>query len=147
MPDRNKLIRAVKVAQKVLGLDDGTYRDLLINVTGKDSCAKLTEKELSNVLSYLRAAGFQPADNPATRSQRGLIAVIWREMANDGVVHDASPHALNAYVRRICKGVSLEALSGAGCSRVIESLKRWVKRAGSAELCHKVFVELCTGAI
>ena len=95
---------------------------------------------------HLRHDGFRPADDPETRGQRGLIAAIWQEMAYDGVVRDASPRALEAYVRRICKGNQLADLSVTGCSHVIESLKRWVNRAGSMELRRKVFSELCSGA-
>lgn len=146
MPDRIKMIRAIKAAQRTLAIDDATYRAVLMDITGKDSCAKMTGQELEKTLAHFRRAGFRPADDSATRGQRGLIAAIWQEMAYDGVVRDASPRALEAYVRRICKGCQLADLSVTGCSHVIESLKRWVNRAGSMELRRKVFSELCSGA-
>lgn len=146
MPDKIKLIRAIKAAQRTLCIDDATYRAILTDMTGKDSCTKMTVQELQTTLSHFRRAGFHPADDPETRRQRGLIAAIWKEMAYDGVVRDASPHALEAYVRRICKGNHLADLSVTGCSHVIESLKMWVNRAGSMELRHKIFSELCSGA-
>lgn len=144
MADRVKMIRAIKAAQRTLCLDDATYRAVLMSVCGKDSCSKMTDKELGKALSYFRSTGFHPVDEPDTRKQRGLIAAIWQEMAFDGVVKNPGSQAMNAYVRRICKGAGLNELSVQGCSRVIESLKRWVNRDGSDALRRKVFNELCS---
>lgn len=144
MADRVKMIRAIKAAQRTLCLDDATYRAVLMSATGKDSCSKMTEKELGKTLSYFRSSGFHSADDPETRRQRGLITAIWQEMAFDGMVKNSSAQAMNAYVRRICKGSDLEELTVQGCSRVIESLKRWVRREGSQALVGRVFNELCS---
>lgn len=144
MPDRVKMIRAIKAAQRTLGLDDATYRAALMGACGKDSCSKMDDKELGRALAYFRSAGFRPVDDPITRRQRGLIAAIWQEMAFDGVVKNSSAQAMNAYVRRVCRGTALADLSAEGCSRVIESLKRWVNRDGSLALRQRVFNELCS---
>ena len=41
----SRLIGMIHVAKIQLGLDDDTYRALLIDLTGKDSCSRMTPKE------------------------------------------------------------------------------------------------------
>jgi len=54
-------IRTIKVAVKQLGLDDETYRALLLRVTGKSSCAQMSDGERGKVLDALKAQGFELA--------------------------------------------------------------------------------------
>ncbi|UOO81187.1 DUF1018 domain-containing protein [Uruburuella testudinis] len=58
---RRKLIAKIKIGQKQLGLDDATYRALLLRVAGQDSCTKLGVLGLEKVLAELTAKGFAPA--------------------------------------------------------------------------------------
>jgi len=51
-------IRTIKVAVRQLGLDDATYRALLVRVTGKSSCADMSNQERGKVLDALKAQGF-----------------------------------------------------------------------------------------
>jgi len=51
-------IRTIKVAVKQLGLDEETYRALLVRVTGKASCADMSDGERGKVLDALKAQGF-----------------------------------------------------------------------------------------
>lgn len=55
---RKKMIAKVHIGKRELGMDDGTYRLLLIAVTGKDSCKYMTEKELDKVLNAMYRLGF-----------------------------------------------------------------------------------------
>lgn len=43
---RRKLIAKIKIGQQQLGLDDATYRALLLRVSGKNSCTKLDMRGL-----------------------------------------------------------------------------------------------------
>ena len=54
---RKRGIVAIKAAQRQLGLDDGTYRELLQAQTGKHSATELTLHEQTRVLEYMRAHG------------------------------------------------------------------------------------------
>ena len=58
---RRKLIAKIKIGQQQLGLDDSTYRALLMRVGGQDSCTKLDIHGLEKVLVELAAKGFAPA--------------------------------------------------------------------------------------
>lgn len=57
---RRALIAKIKIAQKELGLDDGTYRAVLERVTGKRSCTECSIPELERVVEDLRQHGFTP---------------------------------------------------------------------------------------
>jgi len=53
-------IRKIKVAVRQLGLDDETYRALLLRVTGKSSCSQMSIAERGKVLDALQGQGFVP---------------------------------------------------------------------------------------
>ena len=63
---RRALIAKIKIAQKELGLDDGTYRAVLERVTGKRSCTECSIPELERVVEDLRQHGFMPKKTAAT---------------------------------------------------------------------------------
>jgi len=56
---RGSQIRTIKVAVRQLGLDEETYRALLVRVTGKSSCAQMNIAERGKVLDALKAQGFE----------------------------------------------------------------------------------------
>ena len=53
---RRRLIAAVHVRAKQLGLDDETRRDVQLRVTGKASCRDMTLRELRAVADDMRSA-------------------------------------------------------------------------------------------
>ncbi|MFA7269866.1 MAG: regulatory protein GemA [Sterolibacterium sp.] len=55
---RRREIAMIKVAQKQLGMDDATYRDMLELVTGKRSAADLDWQGRKKVIDHLKAKGF-----------------------------------------------------------------------------------------
>ena len=55
---RRKLIAKIKIGQQQLGLDDDTYRALLVRVTGANSCTKLDMRGLEAVAAELAKLGF-----------------------------------------------------------------------------------------
>jgi len=57
---RRALIAKIKIAQKELGLDDGTYRAVLERVTGKRSCTECSIPELERVVEDLPQRGVAP---------------------------------------------------------------------------------------
>ena len=136
---RKKLIAKVKIAQKQLGLDDDTYRDLLQNVTKKRSAAKLKTWELENVLKRMQQQGFK-ATRPkraGTRKQAGdgqsrKIRSLWIQLHEAGKVHDSSENALVNWAKNslnITDGVeALQWLDSHQKNRLIESLKGWLAR-------------------
>ena len=72
-------VKAIKATQRALGLDDGTYREILRAQTrgplapqGKSSATDLTVQEQGIVLDYLRRTyrGHPGATNPAEQRRR-----------------------------------------------------------------------------
>ncbi|STZ75544.1 gp16 family protein [Bergeriella denitrificans] len=55
---RKKMIAKIKIGQKELAMAEQDYRAMLLRVTGKSSCALLSEGELERVLRELGRLGF-----------------------------------------------------------------------------------------
>lgn len=58
-------IQLIHIAKQQLGLDEETYRAMLMSVGGKSSSSELDIKGRKAVLDHLKACGFKP-----TRAQR-----------------------------------------------------------------------------
>lgn len=67
---RRSLIAKIKIAQKELGLDDPTYRAVLVRVTGKTSCTDCSIPELERVAEDMRLHGFKPKNGAGRRPNR-----------------------------------------------------------------------------
>lgn len=150
--ERTRLIRLVQVGRRSLGLDEETYRELLVQQSGKRSAAELTLQELDKVLATMKGAGFKPtvkrgvkggkqkrlspvSGTPVRTAEIGVIRAVWITMHRHGLLRDGSETALNHYVKRqtvrLNKGVGVAEvawLSEAQAYRVLESLKNWHKR-------------------
>ncbi len=57
MSKKPNYLAAIHASKKQLGLDDATYRQLLVQVTGKNSAKDMTQAERSAVLRRMRASG------------------------------------------------------------------------------------------
>lgn len=60
--DRSKLIKVIHVARRELGMEDETYRLMLVNLPalkGKTSTAELSAQQLGTVLDALKGKGFK----------------------------------------------------------------------------------------
>jgi len=151
---RNTLIKLIHTGQRVLGLDEDTYRDMLENITGLRSCAheKMTDKKLTAVLAHMRERGFTAspvppgqsrpappksggtkgrsfnAENLASAKQLGLVRGLWKRMYAFAIVHDVSDSALDAYCRRMV-GKALMYCTTEQVQKLIECLKKWWQRA------------------
>lgn len=66
--DRNRQLARIHAGKKALGLDDETYRALLVRVTGVRSSADMTAAERNKVLAELARLGFK-ADEQAARKR------------------------------------------------------------------------------
>lgn len=134
------LTAAIHIAKAQLGMDDETYRAFLANLTGKDSCAKLTTREKGRVLDEMKRCGFQYSKGKDARRGKPLvrdpqarkIRALWLAMADAGIVRDRSEKALAAYMRRIT-GRTLVDASVKQCQAVIETLKAWFDRCDDAD--------------
>jgi hypothetical protein len=72
-------IRLIKLAVRQLGLDDETYREMLKNVAGVESCRDLHQDEFELVIDHLRACGFRK--EPGRHEYSGFVRykMKWRD--------------------------------------------------------------------
>lgn len=146
---RTQLIRLIHVARRELGMQDEDYRTMLRGMTalgGKTSSADLGIRGLELVRDALIAKGFVVKPKAAktkpisikaptkTRpladdAQSKMIRHRWLQMHAQGIVRDPSEASLAAYVCRIAKIEALQWLNSDQASNVIETLKKWQKRA------------------
>ncbi len=129
----NRLAELAKIhiAKKQLGMDDDTYRAVLLRVTGQSSAADLNAGERRRLLDCFRSLGFEPRES--RRQHQGAhsrkIRALWLELDKLGALRDASERGLAAFVKR---QTGIEALDWLGPEQrnvVLEGLKGWLERA------------------
>lgn len=92
-------IAAIHVAKKELGLDEDTYRAVLVRVTGKASLRAMSGTEHGAVLEELRAKGAPRGRGKLTGPYAGKLQALWISGWHLGVVRNRSDEALIAFVR------------------------------------------------
>ncbi|OHX21222.1 gp16 family protein [Chromobacterium sphagni] len=75
---RNPALAMIHIAKKELGLDDETYRAMLLSVGGAASSKDLTQDGIDRVLTHMKRCGWKPkrkaADKPRVgESRQSLI--------------------------------------------------------------------------
>ncbi|MFB2539046.1 MULTISPECIES: gp16 family protein [unclassified Acinetobacter] len=137
---KSKLIQLIHIAKSQLALDDETYRAMLYNNTGKESCKTMTIGELKKVLGDLRLKGFKSTSPnqagtlaQADDNQSKLIRHLWLSLHELGAVRNPSEIALARYVERQTGVSALQFLSTERASKVIEALKQWQQRVIKAK--------------
>ena len=139
-------IAAIHVLKSKLQLTDDDYRALLKNLTHKTSSKDLTDKERQAVRDHMqqlaersgvakplrrRTPGrtFAQAKAAASPRERKVWA-LWNQLVRDGVVHNPSAAALNAWVERTVHVSALRFANSAQLDMCIEGLKAMQKRGG-----------------
>lgn len=134
----SKSIAAIHVAKKQLGLDEDTYRASLVQVTGKNSAAAMSEAERQKVLERFRQQGFKAASTGRRKPLEGRFApklqALWIAGWNLGLVRDRDDRALVAFVKRQTGIDHVRFLRhGQDAIKAIEALKGWLARAGGVD--------------
>ena len=146
-PGRNIEIAKIHIAATALGLmqpgDDSLYREMLLNVAGVESAADLGAAGRAKVIAHLKSIGWEdkaPSRRRTGSPQSRLIHHLWNSLASAGHVHDGSDTALRSFVDAQSKrynpaGVGYSApelLPPRVAARIIEHLKQWCERTGTA---------------
>lgn len=124
------------VAKAKLGLDDETYRQVLVRVAGVTSSTELDRDGFLAVKGFFDFAGFRPMDKGgprygarpgmATFAQLELIRQLWRELHRESEVNG---EALAGWLLKYHKVHSLRFLTLDAARKVITALKAWKSRA------------------
>ena len=75
-PQKKKMMQLVHIGKNKLGLDDGTYREMLYQVTGKSSSKDCTAAALRKVVDHMEKHGFKvtPAKKHQTKKPDAAAA-------------------------------------------------------------------------
>lgn len=132
----------IHIAKKQLGLDDDTYRAVLLRVVGKESSRDMSAAEHGRLLAEFERLGFNPASKaprkggkvPA-KSLAGPYAkklqALWIAGWNLGLIFDRQDSALLAFVSRQTGIERTDWLrDAASAQKAIEALKSWLARDG-----------------
>lgn len=136
-PRRRAMLAKVHLAKKELGLDEETYRAVLVRKTGHESAASCSEAQLGGVLDEFKAKGWKPAtagklkgakpaDHPVAKKARAL----WISLHQLGEVRDPSERALERFAARQLGVDRLQWADQSQGYRLIEALKAMAGRAG-----------------
>ena len=85
-PKKKALLAKIHIAKKDLCLDDGTYRDVLRRVTGKDSSSKMLMSELERVIYEFGNRGWKPS--AAAKPKHGKKPSISDDKPNRQAIMD-----------------------------------------------------------
>jgi phage gp16-like protein len=116
-----------------MGMSDDVYRALLGGVTGKDSCADMTVRQLEAVLRTMRKHGFEQAPRRVKPEEKGFASLaqleyikgMWTKCARN-----KSEKAMLAFVNRIVKVKTLRFLTEHTAQKVILALRDMMAKAG-----------------
>lgn len=139
--NRKAALAQIHIAKKQLGLDDDTYRAMLVSVTNKNSCSKMNLSELFKVIHHLETCGFKsrrPRKKQFSPKAQGqlidVMRAVWIEMYQAGIIQDGSEQALTHWATR--QSSQINGGMGVAClewlerdrkmaTQVLESLKQW----------------------
>lgn len=139
----NKRKTIINIGRAQLGLDEDTYRALLVRVTGKDSLRLMSESEQDAVVEELKRLGFKLKAGgkrpPAPRADLRLIHVLWARLAQAGALTKPTREGLNTFVRAQfgeawgTVPADIDMLRDhRQIDAVVQALKAWCRRAGVA---------------
>lgn len=130
---RATLIKIIHVARRELGMDEPTYRAMLLNAGKADSTSRMDVRALQAVLEQAKRAGFKVRSaTPDRRQDTTPLArkarALWLFLHHLGAVRDPSERALATYVRRIAKVDDMHWAGYEAMASLIETMKKWALR-------------------
>lgn len=130
---RNTLIAKIHIAKKDLCLDEDTYRSIIKQVTKKESCSKCNERQLVEVLEFLKEKGWKGKDpKKAYRETKNdlvkKIYALWSDLQSRGAVCEKDKTALDKFISRFSNHRCVDDLDDGEAIKIIEILKQWIRR-------------------
>jgi phage gp16-like protein len=135
--NRRGLLALVHCARKDLALSEDTYRAVLEQVAGASSARDLDDRQLGKVVDHFKRLGWKPknqaAQRPSDNPQARKIWALWGDLCKrKGLVRTPTRAALRAFCKRLTGVSDPEWLTPEQANTVIENLKTWRARGGSA---------------
>lgn len=142
--NRKAAIAQIHIGKKQLGMDDDTYRALLLRVGKQSSCADMQLSGLYAVIHAMEQLGWKkkrPSRGKFSPRANGqyidAMRAIWIDMYKCGMINDGSESGLTAYAKRMSSqlngGIGVDTLEwletdGKLAAKVLECLKKWRRR-------------------
>lgn len=128
--NRKSLLVRIHIGKKQLGLDDELYRDMLKQVTGKNSCAKMHISELYLVLERLKKSGFKAKGNIGKRprpakNKAALISKVEALLADSELPWNYA----HAMAQRMFKVEKVDWLEAEQLHKLVAALNYQAKRS------------------
>ena len=136
---RQRDLAKIHIAKKQLGMDDATYREMLMRVAGVDSSAALTALGRGRVLDHLYRSGFKGARRKSTvrraPSYPGRPGKVDRQLQLQKIeallTVGAKPwEYAHALAKRICKVDRIEWVPDHLLYKIITALRYQAQREG-----------------
>ncbi|PCI03870.1 MAG: hypothetical protein COB78_05815 [Hyphomicrobiales bacterium] len=122
----------IHIAKKDLGLDDDTYRAVLVRVTGKSSAGDMSPKEHQAVIDEFINLNWKPGRrNWKAASKKAYVRkiwAIWGDLKKRGIWKSKSRESLIAFVLDLTNRDDPEFLTAGEANKVIEALKAMERR-------------------
>ncbi|MER8964469.1 regulatory protein GemA [Mesorhizobium sp. M0808] len=127
-------LAAIHVANKQLGLDEDTARDLYQRVTGKRSLREMNEREHLRILEEQRRHGFKPAEKGLQGPFAKKLQALWIAAWNLGIIRDRRDAAMLSFVKRQT-GIEHTRflLDAEDSAKAIDALKAWMTREAGVD--------------
>lgn len=127
---RNQQLSKIHIAKKDLGLDDDSYRAMLMRIAGKTSSKDLSPLQMANVLRELERLGWQPKRGrakPKPAADRAkLVGKIEAQLADAGRSWEYG----DGIAKRLYKVEKVEWLNPEQLRGVVAALSYDAKRRG-----------------
>ncbi|RJG46462.1 regulatory protein GemA [Mesorhizobium sp. DCY119] len=122
-------LAVIQIARKQLGLDEDTYRAVLVRVTGKGSTRDMSEAERQRVVSEFRNHGFMPVQKGLQGPFAKKLQALWIDAWNLGIVRDRRDAAMLMFVKRQTNiDHTRFLLDGKDAAKAVDALKAWMAR-------------------
>ena len=134
LSQRGSMIAKIHIAKKDLGLDDDTYRSIIMQTVGKDSSSKCTDKQLDKVLRALKAKGWKNANNQKKKTRSApsplikKIYALWGALQQIGEINTTEKTALDSFVKKHTGVDYTHWVDSRQAVKIIEILKKWKER-------------------
>lgn len=130
----------INIAKAQLGLDEDSYRAMLVRVTGVASLRQMSARQKQAVIEELKRKGFRIRSGGrslplASKRYIRLIHALWKSCHRVGAIENGSRDALRAFCHRfIAHGddkvaVDPDLLTHAQATPIIKALKDMEARA------------------
>ena len=128
MVDRNKKLAIIHIARKQVGLDEQSYRALLLGAVGFESARELkTEDQYRKILHAFKSIGFRFSRKRINDKQLAKCYAIWTELWRLEAIGDRSYRAMKVWINRQLK-TEQDIFTVHQKNHLIEELKAWRER-------------------